>query len=112
MADNYSSIPDGVLLVAVILGWAWLLDWAGYRFPSLERVVKPAALLLVEDGRMLRQNMAKEFVTADELWGHLRDRGIDDLAQVKQAFLEASGTVSVITADDTSADAPARRLPV
>ncbi len=89
-----------------------MLDWAGYRFPSLERVVKPAALLLVEDGRMLRQNMAKEFVTADELWGHLRDRGTDDLAQVKQAFLEASGTVSVITADDTSADAPARRLPV
>ncbi len=112
MADDYSSIPDGVLLVAVILGWAWFLDWAGFRFPWLERIIKPGALLLVKDGRMLRHNMAKEFVTADELQGHLRERGIDDLARVKQAFLEPNGTVSVITADASSTDTSPGRLPV
>src|SRR4051794_24523835 len=33
MADDYTSVPDGVLLVVTIVGWSYALDWLGYRFP-------------------------------------------------------------------------------
>jgi uncharacterized membrane protein YcaP (DUF421 family) len=56
LAGNYTSIPDGVLLVAVIIGWAVALDWLGHRFPTIGRFVRPAPLMLFRDGRMLRKN--------------------------------------------------------
>ena len=49
---------------------------------------------------MDQRNMRKEFVTEAQLMGMLREHGIDDLADVKAVFLEGSGHVSVIPADD------------
>ena len=34
MAADYKSVPDGVLLVAVIIFWSYALDWLGYRFQT------------------------------------------------------------------------------
>src|SRR6185503_16139467 len=35
MAKNYTSLPDGLLLVSTIVFWSYALDWLGYRFPRL-----------------------------------------------------------------------------
>ncbi|WP_247658582.1 hypothetical protein [Micromonospora sp. U56] len=43
MADDYTSIADGVLLVAVIIGWAYLLDVLAYRWPAAARIIHPSA---------------------------------------------------------------------
>ena len=49
---------------------------------------------------MDRRNMRREFVTEAQLMSMLREHGIDDLADVKAVFLEGSGHVSVIPAED------------
>ncbi len=97
MADDYSSVPDGVLLVGVIVFWAWLLDWLGFRVPVVQRLAKPQKLPLVRDGRMLEQNMAIELLTEEELMSQLRLQGVSDVADVKVAYMEPDGRVSVIT---------------
>src|SRR5688572_3427801 len=38
MADDYSSVPDGLLLVATIMAWSHALDWLGQRFPRFQRL--------------------------------------------------------------------------
>jgi uncharacterized membrane protein YcaP (DUF421 family) len=48
---------------------------------------------------MLRANMRREYITEDELWTQLRQQGVDDLAQVKKAYLEPDGEFSVIRKD-------------
>ncbi len=96
MADDYRSLPDGLLLVAVILFWAQAINWLGFRSPRFERMLKPPGMALVRDGRMLRKNMAKELITEGELWAQLRLQGVDDLTQVKAAYVEPNGRVSVI----------------
>src|SRR3954470_6307403 len=40
MAGGYSSVSDGVALVAVIVGWAWFFDWLGFHVPAVQRIVK------------------------------------------------------------------------
>src|SRR5215210_3414654 len=67
MAGTYTSITDGVLLVATILFWCFALDWLGYRFPRIERFLHPPPLPLVKDGCLLRRNMRQELVTLDEM---------------------------------------------
>jgi len=67
MAGEYKSISDGFLLVATLVGWNVLLDWLGFRFPSIRPFAKPPSLLLVKHGRLLKNNMRREFISEDEL---------------------------------------------
>lgn len=97
MANGYTSLADGVLLVAVIIGWAYLLDAVAYRWQPAARLIRPKPLALVRDGRMLHRNMRRELVTEDELYGQLREQGIDSLTEVREMRMESDGQFSVIT---------------
>ncbi|MGN9778115.1 DUF421 domain-containing protein [Micromonospora sp. H33] len=97
MAKDYTSLADGVVLVATIIGWACLLDALAYRWPAAARVIRPGSLVLVRDGRMLRRNMRRELVTEEELYAKLREQGVDDLADAREVRMESDGGFSVIT---------------
>ncbi|RJQ50760.1 MAG: DUF421 domain-containing protein [Actinobacteria bacterium] len=96
MAGGYRSVPDGMALISVLVFWAYTLDRLAYRFPAIEKLVKPQPLPLIKDGRVLLKNMRKEFVTERELQGQLRLQGIDDISKVKEAYMESDGRISVI----------------
>lgn len=99
MAGDYHSITDGLFLVATLVFWAYTLNWLGYHFPAIQRLVHPPSLLLVKEGQMMLRNMRHELVTRDELESMLREQGVDDIAQVKEAYLEGDGKISVVTKD-------------
>jgi len=50
----------------------------------------------VDNGEILRRNMRREFITREELMSKLRENGISELAEVKQAYMETDGSISVI----------------
>jgi uncharacterized membrane protein YcaP (DUF421 family) len=85
--------------VATIAFWDFIIDWASFRFPALKRLGHAAPLQLIHDGRLLRRNLRKELVTLEELQGHLRKEGIDDIAKVKDAYMEGDGKISIVRAD-------------
>ena len=96
MAGEYRSVTDGFVLVGTIIGWNYLLDWLGWRFPAVRRLLEPAPLLLIDRGRVLWKNLRVEFVTEDELKAKLRERGVTDPKEVEKAYLESGGEVTVI----------------
>jgi uncharacterized membrane protein YcaP (DUF421 family) len=97
MARDYRSVTDGAILVATIVFWNFALDWLAFTVPLIGRFVHPRPLPLVRDGRVLWQNLRKEFISLDELQTQLREEGVDDLAHVKTADLEGDGRISVVT---------------
>ncbi len=96
MIADSTSLGDGILLVGVILLWAYSLDWLGYRVPAIQRWVHPPPLLLVKDGRMLPANLRAELLTRGELMNAIRTAGLERVDQVKMAYLEGDGQFSVI----------------
>lgn len=96
MSSTYTSITDGVVLVATIVGMSFLFDWLGYHVPFMRRVVHPQRRPLVINGRVIRRSLAEELITEDELMTQLHLQGVDQVQQVKQAFLEGNGEISVI----------------
>ena len=110
MAGSYTSVGDGLLLVGTIVAWAWALDFLGYRFPAFERLVYPRPLLLIENGRTLPRNLRAELLTHEELMTQLRSEGVEDIREVRRAYFEGSGALTVVkneatgSGEDRSAD--------
>jgi len=100
MANEYKSITEGLILVSTIVFWDYSLDWLGYRFPRVGRLVHPAPLLLIKDGRIQRRNLRQEMITEEELMGQLREQGVESVEEVKQSYMEADGHISVIKKDN------------
>jgi uncharacterized membrane protein YcaP (DUF421 family) len=96
MAGEYRSISDGMILVATLIGWNVALDWLSYRFPGFRRFAEAGPILLIENGRMLKRNMRRELITDEELWAKLREADVDALEQVKEAYIESDGQISII----------------
>jgi uncharacterized membrane protein YcaP (DUF421 family) len=99
MAGESRSISDGFALIATIVFWNYLLDWAVFRFDKVAKVLEPPPLVLVRHGRIIHHNLRREMIGVDDLVSKLRERGIDRLDQVKLAMIESSGEVSVIPKD-------------
>ena len=96
MAGEYKSLPDGIVLVATIIGWNYAFDWLSVKSAWFERLIQPAPLALVKRGKLLRQNMRRELITEAELLGKLREQGVEDISKVKQANIESDGQISVV----------------
>lgn len=93
---DYVSVVEGAILVATVLFWSFAIEWLTHRFPGVEKLLQPQPVLLVQDGRMLPRNMRAELVTRDELMAQLREEGVSDVAQVRQARMESDGMISVV----------------
>jgi len=96
MAGGYTTLAEGMTLVATIVGWNIGVDWCAFHFPVVARLLEPPRVVLVTNGRILRRNLAREFMTVDELQSKLRQHGIDDVNDVKSASLESDGQIAVI----------------
>ncbi len=93
------SLADALIVVLTVIFWNYTLDWLGFHFPAFQRLMRPPPISLVKNGRMDFRNMRKELISEDELRSLLRQQGIDDLADVKTAFMEGDGRISVVTHD-------------
>jgi len=101
MAGDSKSVTEAVLLILTIVLWDYLFDWLGFKSKFFERILEPKALPIIEDGRLLRQNMKSEMITYDELKSQMRQQGIEDIGDVKKACLESDGHFSFIKKEDT-----------
>ena len=107
MSGGYESITDGMILVGTIAAWNWGLDMLAYRFIAVRRVLEAPPMVLVRNGKLLRRNMRKEYITPDEIMAKLREHGIDKLDAVKVATMESDGEITVIQHDGKAQDSPA-----
>jgi len=96
MASEYRSITEGAILVATIALWDYFLDWLSFRVPAVRRLLRPAPLLLIKNGRLQPHNMKKEKIQEEELMGQLREKGVRGVGEVKECYLEGNGSISVI----------------
>ena len=96
MAGEYTSVTDGMILVSTLIGWNVFLDWLSFRYPAIQKLAQPRPLLLIQRGHMLKHNMRRELITEAELWSKLRENGIESMEEVKTAYMESDGMITVI----------------
>lgn len=91
-----------------------------YRSVGMRRFLCGKPVILIENGRLLQQNLKKTRVNTDELAEYLRIQGVTDLSQVQYAILETSGAISTFLypkyepapAKDAGVQVSGRKLPI
>ena len=96
MSGEYRSVTEGAILVATIIAWNVLADWATYKSEWMQKMLEPPPLLLIDNGRLLHRHLRMEFLSESELRSKLREHGVTDFREVKKAFMESDGQISVI----------------
>ena len=93
---NDNSLGGGLLGAATILLLNLLVVEITYRSKRLRRLLEATPTILVHNGKILHQNLARERVTMEDLLAALRRNGVADIAHVRIAMLEENGGISVI----------------
>lgn len=113
MAGQYTSLTDGLFLIGTILFWTYTIEALEFYFPPARRFLKSAPLLVIKDGLEIKQNMRKQLLSHDELMEQLREQGITDIGEVKIAYMEDDGNISIVkkSVEDCQENARRNRKP-
>ncbi|MBO9664013.1 YetF domain-containing protein [Dokdonella sp.] len=96
MIGEGHTLADSALLVGVLAGWNYLLDFLAYHVPFVSRLTDPPATLIAKDGRLLQRNLRREHITREEIDSALRSEGLDDLTRVRRMYVEPDGKITVL----------------
>jgi uncharacterized membrane protein YcaP (DUF421 family) len=108
LAGGSTAITDGLLLVVTIVLWDTILGKLALKVQGFSRFVHPPPVKLVEKGKVLYKNMRREFVTQEELMSHVREKGLSSVEDIKEAYMEGDGRISVIGYEQTPASGDER----
>ena len=104
LAANLAAIPmedvgipfySGLIPILTVLGVELVLSGISMGSVRFRRILCGKPVIMIENGRVLRENLLKTRVTLDELTGHLREKDVLDLTTVQYAILETNGNLSV-----------------
>ncbi len=92
-----TSLVGGLIGAATLFALNYGLALLSYRFNIFGRELQGVPTLLVNDGHILSPNLRRERIDPDDVLMAMREHGVTDLADVKQAVLETDGTISIVS---------------
>jgi len=95
MQDSAIPLYSGLLPILVVLGMELTLSGLILRSVLVRRFFCGKPVILIDNGKVLLENLRKTRVTLDELTGHLRSKDVLDIQTVQFAVLETDGSLSV-----------------
>jgi len=94
---NDNSLGGGLIGATAILLLNLVVAYVTFRSKRADRVVEHSPTVLVRHGRVLRDNLRRERLGPRDLRAALRHHGVVSIRDIRYAFLEEDGHVSVIT---------------
>lgn len=96
MSGGDNSLVGGLLIAGVLVGANFLVGYATYRSKKLEALIEGRPQIIIHNGQLYEDVMAKCQLTHHELDAALRQAGCDSATNVRSAILENNGVLSVI----------------
>lgn len=107
---NDNSMVGGLIGVSALLVANFLVVRFLYSHPKVDRLLEGSPTPLIRDGHVIRENLAKEDITEDELMEAVRKQGLGSAGDVAEAVLETGGAISVVPRKPTPAEVRIRHL--
>ncbi len=101
MVGNDTSLLGGICAATTLLLLNKTFAVAMSRSPRLERMMVGEPMLILNDGELLPEKMAKEGVTREQVLAALREHGLQRPEDAHMCILEVDGTISVVPKEAT-----------
>ena len=95
MQDAAIPLYSGLIPILVVLGMELTLSGLILRSVMIRRFFCGKPVILIDNGKILMENLRRTRVTLDELTGHLRQKDVLEIQTVQYAILETDGSLSV-----------------
>jgi uncharacterized membrane protein YcaP (DUF421 family) len=92
--DN--SLVGGLLSATTLVGLNFLIGLATFRNKKLESLIEGRPQILIHNGKLFEDVVAKAHLTRHELNAALRMAGCTSIEDVRSAILENSGEISIV----------------
>lgn len=95
MQDGAIPLYSGLVPILTVLGMELVLSGLILRSVVFRRFLCGKPVILIDNGKIVQENLRRTRVTLDELAGHLREKDVLDICTVQYAILETDGNLSV-----------------
>ena len=93
--DN--SVTGGVIIIGILLVFNRGVAIVRSRWPWFDALIDPPPTVVVQDGEISKAALDKEGLSVTDVEMAIREHGVNQLSEVKQAVLENDGSISVVT---------------
>ena len=87
---------DGIVMLLLFMLCNHGVNQLTYHSPFFQKLFEHSPIQIIHEGKLNLRNMRRELLTKDELMSHLRENGIENINEVKKAFVEGDGNISFI----------------
>lgn len=92
--EDVGLVP-AIIVFCIILMMYRLVTWLLGKSKRFENFMEGTAKCIIEDGQFSIQSFQREDLAQDEFFAELRLKSIEHLGQVRNAYIETNGAISV-----------------
>jgi uncharacterized membrane protein YcaP (DUF421 family) len=98
----YEDVPvlHGIAVIIVVILFYKLITRFTAKSKTIESLLEGEPTCLVENGKIIYDNYKRIGLPYDKFFAELRLKSVDHLGQVRKAYLETSGEISIYFFDD------------
>jgi uncharacterized membrane protein YcaP (DUF421 family) len=93
--DDY-SVTGAVIAISTIAALQVLVSYVSFRSRRVRKVLEGHPIVVIQDGKLLEQNLRRQRMTPDELAEEMRIQQIANFEEVQWGILESNGSVSFV----------------
>jgi uncharacterized membrane protein YcaP (DUF421 family) len=101
VTQNDFSVTGMILVGGTIGLLTVLVSYTSFKLPFLRPILDGEPVIVVEDGKPIARNLARNRITFEELLASARREGIASIENVRWAVLETGGQISFIEKPDS-----------
>jgi uncharacterized membrane protein YcaP (DUF421 family) len=97
MVGPDTSLIGGILAAGSLFIMNFVLKYFLFRSKSFSHMLQGTAVMLVHEGKVMEDHLKKERISMEELEAAIREHGVNSVAEVNLAVLEADGNISILS---------------
>ena len=92
---NDNSITGGLIGAVVLMAFNFVVVRFLYHHERIDRIIEGDAILLVDNGCVVKEALDRELITVPELESVAHRQGFESLSEVQRCILEPGGTLAM-----------------